>query len=283
MKVNNKLFKQKLHENKFMILVHRGSHGGNIVENTSEAVRVSRLQHADVAEIDIAQSTDGKFYIFHDGRESRLLGIDKNIKKLSSEEIEQLFYFNSIGEEIAQKVEDFDYLYNHIDHQTFLNIDRSWFYWETFLPFLDKYPVMHEYFILKSPPERKYLQILNDHKIKYLYFPIIDDPDQLDVLTDYPYLNIVGLELVDQTKDLDLIKSDKLREYLDNDYMVLADSLKLNSRVDLFGGLDDNLALLDDPDKAWSKILKTGINAIQTDWPDVLNDYRKKVGGLDYI
>lgn len=276
MKVSKELFQQKLGDHKFMILVHRGSHGGNIIENTSDAVKVSRLQHADVAEIDIAQSTDGEFFIFHDGCEPRLLREDKNLKELSSEVIEQLFYCNSIDEEIAKKVESFDYLYHHIDHQTFLNIDRSWSYWETFLPFLDKYQDMHEYLILKSPLERKYLQLLNDHEIKYLYFPIVSDLAQLDLLNDFPELNIVGFEILEDTRNFHLINSKKLDKYRNGDYMILANSIKLNSRLDLFAGLDDNVALLDGPNKSWDEILKLEINAIQTDWPDILNEYRKK-------
>ena len=80
MRVNKNKFIEKLHSNKFVILVHRGSHGGNIVENTSDAVKVSLLQHADIVETDISMSTDGDFFIFHDGGEARLLNESRNIR-----------------------------------------------------------------------------------------------------------------------------------------------------------------------------------------------------------
>jgi len=230
-----------------------------------------------MSEIDISQSTDGSFFIFHDGGEERLLAETRNIKQLSDKEIESKRYFNSLSEQIDKRVETFDYLYNHIDHQTFLNIDRSWDYWETFLPFLDKYVEMHEYFVLKSPPKREYLQLLNDHPIKYLYFPIIENTEQLEILKEFPELNIVGIEVIESSLDFQLINSESMDHYLNGPYMILANSIKLNSTVNLFSGLDDNLALLDGTDKSWDKILSSGVNAIQTDWPDILNDYRIKL------
>lgn len=276
MKINNHLFKQQLQAQKFLALVHRGSHGGNIIENTSEAVQVSRLQHVDVVELDISKSTDGDFFVFHDGDEPRLLAEKRNIQELSTSEIEEKYYYNALAEQTAFKVERFQDLYQKINHQTFLNIDRSWNYWETFLPFLDQFSEMHEYFILKSPPKREYLQILNDHPIKYLYFPIITDLAQLQVLNEYPDLNIVGIELIETTPNLELLKSKQVQAYQQAGQIILANSIKLNSQLKLFSGLDDNLALLDDPINVWQVMLDNGINAIQTDWPDILIDYRKK-------
>jgi len=59
--------------------------------------------------------------------------------------------------------------------------------------------------------------------------------------------------------------------------MFLIDSIKLNDKTDLFGGLDDNMALLTGTDQSWDKILRFNVNAIQTDWPDILNEYRENL------
>ncbi len=277
MKVNNRKFKQKLHDNAFSILVHRGSHGGNIIENTSDAVKVSTLQHADIVEIDISMSTDGDFFVFHDGGEKRLLGETSNINTLSTEEIEEKRFRNSLGEKITKQIETFDYLYNHIDHDIFLNIDRSWNYWDTFLPELDKYIDMHEYFVLKSPVKREYLEKLNNHHVQYLYFPIIASLEELKIIADYPNLNIVGFEIIEPEDDFEFVRAAEFDKYRNGDYMFLCNSIKLNDKTDLFGGLDDNLALLKGFDRSWDAVLNLGINAIQTDWPDILNEYRNNL------
>ncbi|MDG5113035.1 hypothetical protein [Companilactobacillus pabuli] len=63
--------------------------------------------------------------------------------------------------------------------------------------------------------------------------------------------------------------------YRREELMLLSNSIKLNDETVLFSGLDDNLALLEGPKSSWNSILKTGINAIQTDWPDILYQYRQ--------
>ena len=49
-------------------------------------------------------------------------------------------------------------------------------------------------------------------------------------------------------------------------------------RNDLYGGLDDDISILDDPAKGWGKLMDKGIEIIQTDWPALLYDYRAKRG-----
>lgn len=277
MKVNKNKFLEKLHQNKFLIVVHRGSHGGNIIENTSDAVKVSQLQHADMIEIDISMSTDNDFFIFHDGGEERLLNETRNIQELSTAEINSKHFRNSLGETITKSVETFDYFYDHINHDVLLNIDRSWDYWDTFLPELDRYEAMREYFILKSPVKREYLEKLNNHSVQYLYFPIVTSVEDLEILADYPNLNIIGFEIIENKPQFPLINAPELDKYRNGDYMFLGNSIKLNDKTDLFGKLDDNLALLSGVDWSWSRILNFGINTIQTDWPDILNDYRNRL------
>lgn len=277
MKVNKNKFLEKLHQNKFLIVVHRGSHGGNVIENTSDAVKVSQLQHADMIEIDISMSTDNDFFIFHDGGEERLLNETRNIQELSTAEINSKHFRNALGETITKSVETFDYFYDHINHDVLLNIDRSWDYWDTFLPELDRYEAMREYFILKSPVKREYLEKLNNHSVQYLYFPIVTSVEDLEILADYPNLNIIGFEIIENKPQFTLINAPELDKYRNGDYMFLGNSIKLNDKTDLFGKLDDNLALLSGVDWSWSRILNFGINAIQTDWPDILNDYRNRL------
>ena len=48
----------------------------------------------------------------------------------------------------------------------------------------------------------------------------------------------------------------------------------------LYGGLDDDTALLDNPDKSWGVLLQRGIDILQTDWPMQLSRYRDAYFGL---
>ena len=75
------------------------------VENTLPAFYAAMQSGADILEIDVVRSSDGKFYLFHDGNERRLLGQEKNIREMDSAFIESLNYRNNIGQVVNYKVE----------------------------------------------------------------------------------------------------------------------------------------------------------------------------------
>ena len=49
-----------------------------------------------------------------------------------------------------------------------------------------------------------------------------------------------------------------------------------SQKYDLFGGLDDDMAIKESPKKAWGKLIDKGINVMQTDWPGIMSDFIKK-------
>lgn len=274
-RLNEKL-KQKLKENMFLIINHRGSHGGNIIENTSDSAIVSHKEGADIVEIDISMSTDGDFFVFHDGNEKRLLNEEHNINLLSSEEIRSKNYYNYLSKKTNKKVELFSEFLEKIPKNIFLNIDRSWFYWDKFLTYLDQFTNWHDQLIIKSPADEKLLNILNNHKVKYMYFPIVYNEKEIDLIEEFESINLVGLEIIEEDENnFQLINSKKIDKYKAGNHILLGNSIKLCDDINLFGTYDDDISILDTPNKGWKQLLDLGINAIQTDWAGLLNNYRE--------
>lgn len=275
-KLNNK-FEKLLESNKFLIMLHRGAHGGVFVENTDDAVNIAQKQGADIVEIDIVQSTDGDFFVFHDGEEERLLKEKRNINTLSTKEIESLSLHNEISKPLNKKVQRLSELLGNISVESFINIDRSWPHWESFIPYLDQFSQYHEYMLLKSPVKKEYLDILDNHPVKYMYFPIINNEDELDLLESYERINLVGFEVIDKNPDLAFYKSNRFEKYRNKKMMFMANAIDLDDETILFGPLTDRLALTVNPDLAWGEMVKSGINCIQTDWVDLLYRYREGI------
>lgn len=275
----NDAFLTMLDEKKFLIVLHRGAHGGNIVENTVAAAKIANKQKVDIVEIDISMSIDGDFFIFHDGEEKKLLNEERNINTLTTEEIESKFYYNELCKKLHKKVERAKDFFEQVPSGIFLNIDRSWDHWETFIPFLDNYETLHPYFVLKSPVKKEFLDILEKHNVKYMYFPIIYNLDELDLLETYKNINLVGFEIIENGNKFEFINSERFDKYKQGDYMFLANSINLDDDTKLFGPLCDDAALLGNPDEVWGKMLDMGINAIQTDWADFLYQYRQSLFG----
>ncbi|RLK63511.1 hypothetical protein D3H64_04580 [Atopobacter sp. AH10] len=276
----NKALSQLLDQKKTLIMLHRGSHGGNIIENTLNAVEIAGKRGADIAEIDVVQSTDGIFYVFHDGREPELLKEEKNINQMSSEEIDACSYYNELNCKLHKKVERLGDLLSQLEPGHLINIDRSWTHWDKLLDFLDQFKEHRDYLLLKSPVQKEYLDLLDQHEVKYPYFPIIKNVEELKLVESYQNINLIGFEVIQREGNLDFFYSEEFTRYKNGDYFILANAINLDDDIKLFGPYTDELAITKDPDLAWGKLMDMGINCIQTDWVDLLYRYRKERYGL---
>ena len=154
------------------------------------------LTNGDLLEVDVIKSTDGVYYAFHNGNEKRLLNKRKDIKKMSSKEIEKCSYNNPIGEKTSYKVEKLDTILKHFEGKDVLiNIDRAWEYFEDLLNFFDKYDIKKQ-LIIKSSPEKEYMEIFEKHKVKYMYMPIVKNEKEVEFSKKFKKLNLVGFELI---------------------------------------------------------------------------------------
>ena len=79
---------------KILVVAHRGVSGGNIPCNTLAAYEIALKQGADMLEIDVEMSADGKLYIFHPSMEPHHLCHMEKLKYMTSDEISNLRYVN---------------------------------------------------------------------------------------------------------------------------------------------------------------------------------------------
>jgi glycerophosphoryl diester phosphodiesterase len=77
-----------------LVVAHRGSAAGNIPCNTIPAFEAALRQGADMIEIDVEMSADGKLYIFHPGMEPHHLYHLDRIKRMRFEDVERLRFIN---------------------------------------------------------------------------------------------------------------------------------------------------------------------------------------------
>ncbi|MBQ6053342.1 MAG: peptide-methionine (S)-S-oxide reductase MsrA [Clostridia bacterium] len=68
---------------------HRGLYSDNIPENSLAAFERALKEGVGV-ELDIQLSSDGEIFVFHDSNAKRMTGVDKNLCKMTSKEIETL-------------------------------------------------------------------------------------------------------------------------------------------------------------------------------------------------
>ena len=279
----NSLLNQKLAEKKHLIAVHRGSYTGNITQNTVPAYIAAIRMGADMVEGDINSTTDGKLYVFHDGHEPDVFGVEKNVKTMSSEELEALRPYNAVFGRVGRRISRFEEVLEFLPEHVMYNVDRAWDIFPKVVEVLDKYPKAQKQVLIKAPLKAKEaIEFLANYPTKYMFMPICYSLADVDAALSYEGLNVVGCELIAATPEDELFSDEAIAYVHSKGLYCWVNTIELgelyadySARKTLYGGLNDDVAIIEGPDKSWGKLMDKKIDILQTDWPALLYAYRE--------
>lgn len=274
MYTKNEPIRKLIQRNKVIIAAHRGTCGGNVVQNTSLAYKNSLLHGADMIEVDAAMTTDGVFYAFHNGEEKIEYGIEQDIRTLSSKEVDEMYTLNCLGQRTKQKAERLEDVLEHFKDKCLINIDRSWFYWDKIIEVIKK-SQMQGQVLLKSGVEEELLQKLEEIGEDIMYMPIMKDIKEWDIVKKYN-INVAAAELIFKDLDSPFVQPDFMKELHDLGIAPWVNAITLDDDTVLSGRLDDNNAIKNGFEDNWGKLIEMGFEIIQTDWPALVKGFVAK-------
>lgn len=258
-----------------LVITHRGTTLGSFPDNTVRAAIGALRSGTDVVEVDVIRSTDGEYYLFHNGYEDKHFAGAEDLRTLTSAEIDELSYCWQGERETVRPARLLDLL--HALPETWLNIDRSWFYWPELLDVLTEAGAARRV-LLKSPPEPEALAALAEHPTPFLYYPIVTTPEEFAQVRSVLGLNLVGAEILAASSEDPYADPAAVSELADEFPLVQVNALNLENGARLYLGHDDETALLEGPGAGWGPLVRSGATAIQTDWPHLLRDYLEGEG-----
>ena len=274
---------QKLTQKKCLIAAHRGSWGGNITQNTVGAYKAALQMGADIVETDVTATTDGVLYSFHDGNEQRVFGVEKSIRQMDSKEVENYHPINTCNELTAARINRLTEVLDFLSHGELLNIDRAWNIIPQLLEVLDHYPNAKYQVVIKAPLKAKAAyEYLNAHPVKYMFMPICYSFEDVEAALSYPDLNVVGCEIIAFDEQMELFSDESIQRIHDRNLFVWVNAVTLGDVGvrPLYAKLDDDVSVLEDPSLGWGKLFEKKIDVMQTDWPALLYQYRRKILGV---
>lgn len=259
-----------------MVVSHGGVAVGCMPSNTWIAVKAAVASGADLVKIDVAASSDNIFYAFHDGFERELLGVDRNIQSMMAAEIADHSYIWHDRPGNRARVERLLTLMDAFrGDEVVFALDRSWWRWPTLLKLLDGLNLPQQV-LLKVPAwEPSALEKLAAHRVKYPVLTICSTPLEYAALPQGPEINIVGVELLAAYDDEAWFRQDAIDDIHSDGRFTLVNSETLTTGIPLFGGHDDERAVREGPEAAWSRPFDLGIDAVQTALPWLLRDFRE--------
>lgn len=267
----NKELQEAVRRKKVLIAANRGTSGGSVVQNTILSYQNALLHGADMIEVDVSMTIDGVFFAFHNGEEPVELGIKRDIREMTAAEVESKKTLNSLQEYVGQRVERLDTVLERFRGKCFINIDRSWFYWEKIIPFL-KAKEMDTQILLKSGVHERLLSELEASGTGLMYMPIVKTMDEWETVKKYD-VNVAAAELIFSDLNGPFTDPAFLKELLDEGILPWVNVIRLNDEIVLSGGLDDNLAIGEGFEKSWGRLIDLGYQILQTDWPALLRNY----------
>lgn len=257
------------------LLCHRGFGRGSVAENTAAAVRAAAMSHADIVEVDVIRSSDGEFFLFHDGQEPRHFDdgapvSGRRLFELTAEEIGTLSYqWQLEGLARVERLEDVLTALPDIP----LQIDRSWRWWPELFPVLrssGRLDTLH----LKSPVNAEALRALEAEGPDLQFAAIISSLEEIEQVKGYD-INLVGYELLAESLDAELADRELIERLKAEGRYVQLNALTLPEGQILFAGLDDHLSITEGPDAGWGRILDFAPSLLQTDWPHLVWEYMR--------
>lgn len=267
---------EKAKEN-IIIVAHRGAAGGNIPCNTMTAYEIALKQGADMIEVDVSCSRDGKLFLFHPGMEIEHLDKDIHLPDLTYKEIMNIRYVNYDRTPTQFGIAGFDDFLEQFKGRCFINIDKYWDNPELIYKTIKRHG-MTDQMLVKSKPSDKVFDVLENLCPELPYIPIVSEKHPLHSELMKKNINYVGAEILFK-KDNSYLASEEFIDMMHSDgKLVWVNSIIYDYEKQLSGGHSDDTAMTVSEDYGWGWIADRNVDFIQTDWTMMLVEYLKRSG-----
>lgn len=247
-----------------LIAAHRGVCGGNIPCNTIESFDIALHQGADIIELDVSRSADGKMYVFHPGMESVHLYSASPIKNLHSSEVELMHYVNTDRTPTQFSVTRFEEVMEHLRGRCYINVDKFFMY----IPELGKIirdMKMQDQVIVKTYDTPEEFMTMENYASDMPYMVITRN----DIFTDELLrrkLRYIGTEVL-FAEESHVFAQRKYVDYMhERNLLVWANAIVYNYRDVLAAGHNDDISVVGRENEGWGWLIDHGYDIIQTDW-----------------
>ena len=269
----NKLKDRAARNFKPLIAAHRGTYSGNFVQNTIAAYENSLVHKADIIEMDIERSKDGVLYLMHTDMESMLLGCNKSIRDMMSEEIDSLKYLNIANTEVNQRVNRLEEALVALNGRCLINIDRGWDFFPQLFDTVKKHKMLNQ-IIFKSPIYKEVFEQIKEFGHTIHYMPIVSDIDEIEKAISFD-ISLIGFELLFKSNDSEFAQDRFIKKMHEAGYILWVNALSICDECNMSAMHSDEIAILQNMDLGWGWLINKGYDVIQTDWPLLLYNYMK--------
>jgi len=256
-----------------LITAHGGYNNGIITFNSMMGFETALKAGAQIIELDVAKSAEGKLYVFHPGTEKKMLGKDCDVRKMTNSEIEGLRNAAS-----GLPIPSLDDVFEAFKGRCYINTDKAYSCFPELVSTIRRHGI-EEQIILKG--EVKNIEVYDMTEELAPDIPFLAVSYEVDTAMDVcknRNSNYVGSEVVFANEDVPVTSEEYIESMHKNRKVIWVNSLLFNLKRPLVAGHDDNCSMLGDPDNGWGWLADKGYDIIQTDWVSDCINYLKSSG-----
>lgn len=256
-----------------LIASHRGKFSSSVMENTSLAFLTAVNQGADMVEMDLDITKDGRIVGHHDDKIKRLFHSDTRISDWTLDELMAMPLYNYIDEICVEKFETFNEILDSLKDKTILVLDKCWHCWD------EVYRLLKEKDMVEQTIFKFYLQDESAYAWAAahpdcMFIPMSGNVDLLDHLYQLAQVTKVpALEILPEKEEDPCFQDSCFQWLADHGIKVWCNSLSLAKRLVYGAGYDDLKSLRFGGDAGWGVLVDKGVQIIQTDWPYEVRSY----------
>ncbi len=255
-----------------LVCAHRGSSAGNIPCNTLAAFNAALMQGADMIELDVACSADGKHFVFHPGMEGAYLKTQTPIRALPSEAVDALRFYNPDDTKTQFGVIPLDEAFRFLRGKCYINVDKFW----TDVPGISR--VIREcgvedQVVVKTGTDADALEQVRRYASDFMFMPIVRDVDDVTDRLTAQGVRCIGAEVLFETLDAPCCCAAYIEDMHRKGKILFVNAEVYDCNAVISAGLTDDVSVAESPEKGWGKLADMGFDVIQTDWSGLLKAY----------
>lgn len=271
MDFNKSIFENRKELGRPFLVAHRGVCGANVPCNSLAAYKIALSQGADVVEIDVSKTKDGKYFVFHPWMEPVFLK-DKYIWEMTACELEEKRLVNQDSVKTSYKVPTLEETFALLKNKAYINVDKFWTDVEGITVAIRKAGVEKQV-IVKTHVDEDSLAKVEKYAPDLMFVPLVRDKDEITKELLKRNINLIGVEVLFKDDSAECISDAYINEMHEKELLVWANSIIYDENDIINGYHSDDVSVADSPDKGWGWLIDKNIDFIQTDWLLALKCY----------
>ncbi len=252
-------------EKKVLLVAHRGVCGANIPCNSLQAFQVALNQGADIIELDVDYSADGELFIQHPKMEKVHLRMQDRIRNFPASMVENFRLSNCDLAPTEWNIVRLEDALKLLKGKCIINIDKFWEAPEKISKLVRKLG-MEDQILIKTANKPEYLDAVEKYAPDLYYMSVVRDVDTTHEDMKKRNINYVGAEVLFNKEDAPVASKEYIDMMHSEGKIVWVNALVYDYRAVLAAYHNDDISMIEDPEKGWGWLADRGFDLIQTDF-----------------